>query len=128
MGVTVDGRDRVTNNNPNNFIYTVAANMDSNIGTSGQTTGLLYNTTNISGTTVSFIGEGMNELNTSINPIYRNDKNFGLIWPTEVYSDIFIERSKYNVSERHLRLAEINTTDDLRTYYNSYYKILTNGK
>lgn len=127
MGVNIDGRTRITSINNKNTIYTVDAHLDGLIGTTGQTSGLLYTLNDFDETTVSFNGEGMNMLNTELKPIYKKEKNLGLIWPTEVYSDIFINRSRYSVSERHIRLSEINTTKDLKNYYNSFYKILTNG-
>jgi hypothetical protein len=127
LGISIDGRSRITTQSNTNTVYTVDANMDGLIGTTGQTTGLLYNDNIYSGTNVSFIGEGWNQLNTNIKPIYREPENFGLIWPTEIYSDVFINRSKYNVTERHLRLSEFNTTEDIKNYYNGYYKILQNG-
>ena len=127
QGVNINGSSRITSQSNDDTIYTIDGNNDSNLGTDNQLSGLLYKTNRFSGTTVEFNAEGVNMLNTQILGLYRKDEDFGLIWPTEIYSDIFINRSRFNITERITRLSEINTTDDLRTYYNGYYKILTNG-
>lgn len=56
--------------------------------------------------------------------IYKNNKYVGLIDKPNVDSDLFMERDNGSIFERHQRLSEINNFNDLKNYFNGYYKLI----
>jgi hypothetical protein len=58
----------------------------------------------------------------SINVI-KDEAEMGISFPPKIESDIFIERQTTSVFERHLRMEEITTLDQLEEYKNGYYTI-----
>jgi len=118
-------------------VYVFDTEDNSNLGQSTQTTGLQYKdytgiTRNvvIDGvservplTTFEFIGEGFNETNTSLSALTKEEYLFGVISPPKVESDVFIDRGKTTVMEKHLKLSEIRNLGDLVRYGNGFYRI-----
>lgn len=124
--------------------YVKLTNLDSSIGTPLQNTGILYNDYNditslitpklsalidfnVSKTTYQYQSEGWNVLNTSLSAITKEEKYYGLVFPPEVQSDIFIDRGNISVFEPYLRLAEIENVDQLMNYNVGYYNIVYNS-
>jgi hypothetical protein len=60
--------------------------------------------------------------NFTITPIYKESDYVGLIGKPIIKSEIFMERDKGSVFERHQRLSEINSINELETYRNGYYE------
>ena len=135
-GVFVTGVDRVTNIDGETVTYVFDAVRDSFIGTTGQTTGILYQDNPIDGvdipeeldgdisqTRVQYQSEGWNETNTSIEAQIQEEYLLGIISEPEVESDVFIDRSTFSVLDKHLRLSEIESLDHLTRYGNGFYNI-----
>ena len=135
-GITIDGVDRVTKINEDEVSYTINARRDALLGTSGQTSGILYIDNPIDSTSlpielsvlntttkVQYIGEGWNETNLSIDPQIQEEFLIGINSPPEVKSDVFIDRGVINVLDKHLRLSEIKNLDHLTRYGNGFYNI-----
>jgi hypothetical protein len=150
--VLIDGRTRVTgidevkqSNYEGELLsgvttYVYDTNYDSNIGTSNQTTGILYKDF-LSGssrtipnyfggidtiplTEMEYVGEGWNMTNTSLSAQTKEEYLFGITQPPEVLSDVFIERGSTTVFEKHLRLSEVDSLEHLEKYNNSFYKLV----
>ena len=47
----------------------------------------------------------------------------GIAFPPKIKTEIFIERQSISVFERHLRMEEIETIEQLTDYKNGYYNI-----
>jgi hypothetical protein len=135
-GDSIAGVDRVISVNDDEIKYTIDAKIDANLGTSGQTTGILYTDNPIDGvritdeldnsittTKVEYIGEGWNETNVSVDPQVQEEYLIGIISPPEVESDVFIDRTTFSVLDNHLRLSEVETLDHLTRYGNGFYNI-----
>jgi hypothetical protein len=134
-GDNILGIDRlVSNGEPK--VYVFDASDDFDLGTINQKTGLYfedYNTLrriNIEGetqsvnkTVVKYVGEGLNQTNTSLSAITKEEYLFGKIFPPEVQNDVFIERGTNSVLDKHLRLSEIRNIGGLEKYGNGFYKI-----
>lgn len=131
----IDGVDRITELS-DKIIYVLDANRDNKIGTTGQTTGLLYEDNsndvsllpeeldeNISNTRVDYMSEGWNETNVEFAPQIQEEYLLGIIGKPEVESDVFIDRSTFSVLDKHLRLSEVESLDHLVKYGNGFYKI-----
>jgi len=132
---TILGVDRlVYNGEPK--IYVFDASYDTNLGTVNQKTGLYFqdfNTTRIvlidgenvsvPVTTVRYIAEGSNETNTSLSALRKEEYLFGKISRPEVQNDVFIDRGKNSVLDKHLRLSEIRNIKGLEKYGNGFYKL-----
>ncbi len=134
-GNTILGVDRlVSNADPK--VYVFDASDDSDLGTSTQITGLYFEDytrtrrvqkdgrlTNIPITTVRYIGEGLNQTNTSLSAITKEEYLIGKISRPEVQNDVFIDRGKNSVLDKHLRLSEIRNIKGLEKYGNGFYKL-----
>lgn len=53
----------------------------------------------------------------------RNEHFLGFIEEPRVYSDIFVDRGKQGVSEKNLRLTEIDNLGELSIYGNGFFKV-----
>jgi hypothetical protein len=94
------------------------------IGQTGQTDGLLYEES--SGGTISTLtyrGQGWNETNVTLSALTKQEYLFGIISPPEIENDVFIDRSTNSVMERHLKLSEVKTLDQLQRYGNGFYNV-----
>ena len=135
-GGTIQGVDRVFSlGEPS--IYVFNTEDDAYLGTTGQTTGLLYSdytgqsrtiviegvTKTIPLTTVDYIGEGWNETNVSLSALTKEEYLFGIISKPEVESDVFIDRGITTVMEMHLKLSEIKNLSQLESYGNGFYNL-----
>lgn len=135
-GDSILGVDRlVSNQNPK--IYVFDTKDDTYLGTKNQISGLYFEdyndqtyVVNIDGeivvknkTIVRYIGEGMNETNTSLSAITKEEYLFGIISPPEVQNDVFIDRGINTVLDKHLRLSEITNIEALERYGNGFYKL-----
>jgi hypothetical protein len=146
--VNIDGRSRITSLNSDIVSgttgYTIDTNLDPNIGTPNQTSGILYSDSvtirsvlndttaglglnveenTLKETTIQYIGEGWNETNTSLSALTKEEYLLGIIAPPEVQSDVFIDRGKNSVFDLHLRLSEIESLKHLEMYGNGFYNI-----
>lgn len=118
-------------------IYVFDAPTGSTLGTSNQVNGLQYieytgqtrqvilNGINsvIPITQFNYIPEGINILNSSLSAITKEEYLFGIIFPPEVKSEVFIERGITSVMDKHLRLSEIKNLNELSRYGNGLYKL-----
>ncbi len=118
-------------------IYVFDTPDDVNIGTDNQIHGLQYldytgitrqvvinnELLTIPLTNVKYIGEGLNETNTSLSALTKQEYLFGIISSPEVQSDIFIDRGIATVMNMHLRLSETKNLGQLTKYGNGFYNI-----
>jgi|TARA_R110000782_G_scaffold21299_2_gene57360 hypothetical protein len=74
-------------------------------------------------TQFNYIGEGWNNTNTSLSAITKEEYLFGVIFPPEVKSDVFIDRGITSVTDKHLRMSEISNLSELEKYGNGYYTL-----
>ena len=77
--------------------------------------GLTY----VSGTTVSGYTDELYK-----GKLTRDEFFIGFIDEPEIYSDVNIDRGKMGVSEKNLRLAEIDNLGELENYGNSYFNVI----
>ena len=135
-GESLIGVDRVTNIDGDTITYVFDTIRDSLIGTTGQTTGILYQDNPIEGvsipdelevensyTRVQYMSEGWNETNSSLNPQIQEEYLLGIINEPEIESDVFIDRSTFSILDKHLRLSEVESLDHLSRYGNGFYNI-----
>jgi hypothetical protein len=116
------GVSRITEKDENSTTYVLDAHNDAHIGTEYQKTGLRYVDTNNS-TTVEFTPQGVNDTNSSLSAISKEEYLMGIISKTETENDIFIDRGELSVTEPHLRLSEVETLDHLVKYGNGYFNV-----
>ena len=57
----------------------------------------------------------------------KEESKMGLVFPPKVKNELFIERMSVAVFERHSRLANIQSLEDLVEYKNGYYNIVENS-
>lgn len=134
----INGVSRIISNLSGDTRYVFDANDDAVLGTPNQSTGLLYrrigNQASRSRTknmapyevaTVQFKAEGWNMTNTSLSAITKEEYLMGILYPPEVFSDVFIDRGATTVNEMHLRLSEVESVEHLEKYGNGFYNIVT---
>jgi hypothetical protein len=137
LGDSIIGVNQVVNlNDPIIYVFDTLNNI--NIGTDNQTTGIQYKDyedltffeeleiTPLTTTTFRFITEGLNETNTSLSAITKEEFLMGIISRPEVENDVFIDRGIVSVLDTHLRLSDINNLGQLQQYGNGFYKIEKN--
>jgi len=147
-GQMIDGRTRVTQliSDPvTGFTgYSIDGNFDSNLGSENQVTGFYFkdfnsiNTIgnyevygvnlgetleNIKLSEMQFKSEGFNNTNSSLSAITKEEYLMNIIDEPKVNNDVFIERGNTSVMDRHIRLSEIDTMEDLELYGNGYFNI-----
>jgi hypothetical protein len=59
-----------------------------------------------------------------VYPIFKEEYLMGISSPENVDANIYIERGINAAFEKHLKLGEVKTLDDLLQYGNGYYKIM----
>jgi len=134
--IQINGVSRVTKIDDEEITYVIDTNKDVNIGTTGQTTGILYVDNPKDGlptnrtlnseemtTRVEFMSEGWNTTNISIDPTIQEEYLLGIISEPEVNIDVFIDRGVTSVLDKHLRLSEIENLAHLTKYGNGFYNI-----
>jgi hypothetical protein len=118
-------------------VYVFDAIDDSDLGTVNQIYGLRYldytgKTRTITYnnrqfvdnvTEFSYIGQGLNMTNMSLSALTKEEYLFGIIFPAEVKSDVFIDRGLNPVMDKHLRFSEISNLGRLANYGNGYYTL-----
>ncbi len=67
-----------------------------------------------------FESEGLTEENINV---IKKEVEMGLSEPPKIEEEIFIERQETSVFERHLRMGEIESLEQLEEYKNGYYTI-----
>ena len=136
QNVTINGVNRATSlGEPT--IYVFDTPVDQNIGTPNQIYGLQYQdytgqtrtvvingvTSNIPVTNFLFKGEGINETNTSLSALTKEEYLFGITETPDVQSDVYIDRGVTSIMDMQLRLSEVSTIDELTNYGNGFYNI-----
>lgn len=74
--------------------------------------------TEIAGSTTGFTQEEVFE-----QTLTRNEHFLGFVEEPRVYSDIFVDRGKQGVTEKNLRLTEIDNVGELAVYGNGFFKV-----
>lgn len=140
QGISVNGVTRViSDNNQMPIVYTEDANVnDPNLGNPNQDWGILFKTysgtprsvTIINGqqaliplTEIYYKAQGLNGSNTLLSASTKQEYLYGITSTPEVQSDVFIDRGRHTITQRHLQLGEIRTMGELTNYGNGYYKI-----
>jgi hypothetical protein len=121
-GDDVSGVSRITSND-NETVYVFDANNDGVIGSEDQNTGLLYKDYENGVTTVTYNAEGINDTNSSLSAITKEEYLMGIISEPEIKNDVFIDRGETIIAEPHLRLGEIKNLDQLERYGNGYFNV-----
>jgi len=117
-------------------IYVFDTPADSTLGQPTQVNGLQYidytgktrplstnNNGTIPITQFSYVCEGINMTNTSLSALTKEEYLFGVIFPPEVKSDVFIDRGITSVTDKHLRLSEVKDLNELGRYGNGLYTL-----
>jgi hypothetical protein len=123
-GETLDGVSRVTNiDEPMGYVFDADKN-DPNIGKPTQKDGLLFKDFTGTGiTTITYRSQGWNQTNTTISGITKEEYLFGIISKPEVKNDVFIDRGITTVFEKHLKLSEVRTLEELQRYGRGYFNL-----
>jgi len=138
LGEIITGRTRITEQGISATTYVFDAKDDLDIGTTNQSSGLLYTdysgqnrniitefgVDNIPITNFQYNGEGWNQTNTSLSALTKEEYLFGITQPPEAFSDVFIDRGATTVFESHLRLSEIESLEHLERYNNGFYTLV----
>ena len=77
---------------------------------------------NVYRTTTVYFFEASGLTEQDINVI-KYEAEMGISEPSKIEKEIFIERQSISVFERHLRIGEIGTIEQLEQYKNGYYNI-----
>ena len=149
---TVDGVSRVigiTNNliaipttNLNIINYVLDASLsDTLLGTPNQIHGIFLKTHSesprvvqaadgtiirIPKTEIFYRSQGFNITNGLLTPIFKEEYLFGITNTPEIQNDVFIDRGRNTILQRHLQMGDITNNAELVNYGNGFYKIIKN--
>lgn len=82
----------------------------------------LFNGLDIFATPTRYYFESVGLTQETINVI-KKEVEMSISEPPKIEEEIFIERQETSVFERHLRMGEIKTIEQLEEYKNGYYNI-----
>lgn len=129
--------DNVNNLNP--ISYSEDTDINDVLGSSTQLNGIFYTTFMgtdrviikpdgseivIPKTIMIFKAQGINETNSSLKAIIKEEYLFGITNSPEVKNDVFIDRGRNTIMQNHLQLGEITNLSDLINYGNGFYNII----
>jgi len=141
-GSSVDGRSRITEITGGTTTYTLDANLDSDIGTTSQTFGILYKdfenvSRNISfdnfnntfdniipKTDFTFNAQGFNSSNVDLSAITKSEYLLGISESPKVENDIFIDRGTTSVFDKHMKLGGIFSIQQLEQFGNGEFNLI----
>lgn len=72
---------------------------------------------------ISYETKGLTTGNTIDVPSVKLDYLIGVVNPPKINIDVFIDRGSNASFDRHIKLGEIKSLNDLESYSNGYYKI-----
>ena len=109
--------------------YTVKGNpLDLGFETDSQRSGIYFTDIGYSSasTITTFVAknEGTHEMNSSLSAITKLDEYLGSVFPSEIQSDVFIERGRNVIFESHFKLGEVESIDHLKRFGNGYFTII----
>lgn len=119
--------DRITSFSGDTYNYLMKGikyEVESGLGVMSATTGIFYNDISGSTNTFSYKSQGINNTNSSLNVVIKQDYLMGVVFKPTVISDISIDRGEEIVMEKYLKLGEVVTLDDLVNLGNGFYNIL----
>lgn len=74
-------------------------------------------------TTFEYTIKGVKENNYSLSALIKESKYLGVSYTPKVDDDILVDRGEISVFERHLKMAEIRTIDDLVEYDFGFFNV-----
>lgn len=138
----IDGRSRITEITSATTTYVFDANNDVNIGTSAQTSGLLYIDREnvrrnvsfdnfditldkvIGKTDFNFQSQGFNVTNISLSGIIKDEYLLGITESPKIENDIFIDRGSTSVFDKHMKLSGIFSIQQLEQFGNGEFNLI----
>ena len=76
-------------------------------------------------TSFSYQAPGWNINNISLSAITKEELDLGIVFPHEIFNDVFIDRGAISAEETQMRLSEVDTIDQIERYGNKFYNIKT---
>lgn len=74
-------------------------------------------------TTFKYFTKGYKDYNVDLFANIKEDKYLGVVFPPQVDNDVFVDRGTVNVMERHLKMSEIDSVEQLAKYGQGFYNI-----
>lgn len=75
-------------------------------------------TTSVRSIISSFTANIENKVDYEYNRIFRNEYGLGITYAPDTNIDVFIERGNASAMERHIKLGEVSTLEDMQWYAN----------
>jgi hypothetical protein len=77
-------------------------------------------------TTFKFFTKGYREFNIDLFANVKEEKYLGVVFPPQVDNDLVVDRGTVNVMEKHLKMSEIDSVEQLEKYGQGFFNV-TNG-
>lgn len=74
-------------------------------------------------TTFQYKTKGVRDYNSVLMAIIKEDKYLGVVFEPTIDDDVFVDRGTVNVLERHLRLSEIDSVEQMQKYSNGFFNV-----
>lgn len=121
----------------NSILYVIGGKIDST-GNYIENTGVIYETfdetrlvqdartgnfVEIPVTVFKYLNKGYRDYNINVYANIKEEKYLGVVFPPQVDNDVFIDRGTVNVMERHLKLSEIDSVEQLERYGQGFFNV-----
>jgi hypothetical protein len=118
-------------------VYVIGGQLD-NSGNYVPNTGIIYETftynrlvqnpftgeySEVPYTTFKYYTKGFRDYNTVLMALIHEEKYLNVINEPTIDNDILFERGVVNVNERHLRMSEIDTVEQLMRYNQNFFNV-----
>jgi hypothetical protein len=119
------------------IIYVIGGELDSN-GSYKPNTGVVYETFNIPRvvrnpltgtysevllTTFKYYTMGIRDFNTSLSALIHEEKYLNVVFKPTIDNEVLIDRGTVNVCEKHLKLSEIDSVEQLGSYGQGFFNV-----
>lgn len=74
-------------------------------------------------TTFRYKVQGLRDYNTSLKALIHEEKYLGIVEKPIVNNDVLVDRGTVNVMERHLKLSEVDSVEQLQRYGQGFFRV-----
>lgn len=119
------------------IIYVIGGQLD-NSGNYVPNTGIIYETflynklvqnpltgeySEVPYTTFKYYTKGFRDYNTVLKALIHEEKYLNVVFEPTIENELFFDRGIVNVNERHLRMSEIDSVEQLAKYNQNFFNV-----
>lgn len=87
---------------------------------------IMYSDINSSDSIITYTSSGLTNSNSILYPMCKLDYLMGVIEKPKIEIDVYVDRGNNSSYDKHLKLGDVKSLNDLELYGNGYFKIKEN--